>query len=598
VKTSSIYGAFNARWLEPEDVARSFVPTPSFKSLLHLQHSLLMGPRGCGKTTLLKMLTRRAQGVWQRERVPKEPHWADYRLPDFEAIYIPSDTRWSSELESITRDLAESPIVAERAQRAAVSISAVVEATRVFEGLLVDNQVDATELSKALISYLGIGPSIPSFRHIRLKLGGWIDEIHRDLVKRDSPSIERHLDSIPPAFTAHSISAISRACNIFEEFGPAISPGRWALCFDELEIAPDWLQRELFAALRSADQRLLLKLTWSPVIPTHLTLQQERQQDYTAIRMWHGHALDAKPFCKEFATRFLRGQAASQTLTPKDYFGPSPFAQEETDVDQTYAHGTPVWRAMVQLARQDTTFKEYLIDHDLSPDNPVTDSVTARDESLRKIKPLVLLREAYLKGTDDSTQHRSRKNPLLYYGEDAIYAMSEGNPRLLAGLLNELVDLGTKSGVDGTLSVKPDAQSRVLRSASQRTLTGIKAYPVERGSSRRSLSSLVDKLGTYLHSELVTRNFNADPVGSFFIDEDVSPDIEAQIAVGLLIGAFLHVKSSEADIPIAIVGSRIRLSYMLAPYFRFLFRNYRGMRLSTALRISTATHQLMLRPGG
>ena len=41
------------------------------------------------------------------------------------------------------------------------------------------------------------------------------------------------------------------------------------------------------------------------------------------------------------------------------------------------------------------------------------------------------------------------------------------------------------------------------------------------GSRGRSLARLVDKLGRYLHSELCFQEFNADPVGSFFIDEDV-----------------------------------------------------------------------------
>src|SRR5439155_18979670 len=99
--TSSIYGAFNARWLTPEDIARAFVPTTPFKALVKVQHSLLMGPRGCGKTTLLKMLTRPAQTIWWRERVPLFPALAEYPTPDFEAIYIPSDIRWSYELGSI-----------------------------------------------------------------------------------------------------------------------------------------------------------------------------------------------------------------------------------------------------------------------------------------------------------------------------------------------------------------------------------------------------------------------------------------------------------------------------------------------------------------
>ena len=174
--------------------------------------------------------------------------------------------------------------------------------------------------------------------------------------------------------------------------------------------------------------------------------------------------------------------------------------------------------------------------------------------------------------------------------------MSEGNPRLLAGLLSELLDVDGSRMIASSPLVRPESQSRVLQSASQRMLTGIKTYPVAQGSNRRSLSSVVHKLGEFLHSELVTRDFKADPVGSFFVDEDVNANVLASLSLGLLIGAFVHVRSAHGDIPTSIVGSRLRLSYMLAPTYRLLFRNYREMRLSTALRISTATQQLMFRP--
>src|ERR1039458_10589088 len=179
---------------------------------------------------------------------------------------------------------------------------------------------------------------------------------------------------------------------------------------------------------------------------------------------------------------------------------------------------------------------------------------------------------------------------------DLIYAMSEGNPRLLAGLLSELLDVERTAMVNTFPLVRPEVQSRVLHSASQRMLTGIRTYPLERGANHRSLSSVVEKLGRFLHSELVTRDFNADPVGSFFVDEDVSQNVVVVLSLGLLIGAFVHVRSGDGDIPPSITGSRLRLSYMLAPTYRLLFRNYRDMRLSTALRISTATQQLMFRP--
>ncbi len=594
MKTASIYGAFNARWLDPEEVARSFVPTLPFKSLVRLQNSLLMGPRGCGKTTLLKMLTRRAQQVWQSERASKEHQWHDYRSPDFEAIYIPSDVRWSKELSSIPRQLPESPVDAERVQRASVAISALVEATRVFEDITVENELEPTDLLKAMIRHLQLGPTVPSFREVRLKLSGWTDELHARIVKQDSEEIRRYLDTLPAILMTGALSAVRSACNVFMEYGSR-APNRWGLCFDELEIAPRWLQAELFEALRSTDQRFLLKLTWSPVLPTDLMPRQERQHDYAAIRMWHGHVADARPFCKEFGTRFLRDRLGSALITPRDVFGPSPFAQDDTDPDDAYGHGAQMWQVMVRLAQRDVTFREYLLEHELDPDNPIAEEIADRNESLRKVKPIALLREAYLRDlTDLRGRRRSRKNPVLYYGEDSIYAMSEGNPRLLAGLFNDLLDMDLKSLGASSPVVRPDVQSRILHLASQRTLTGIKAYPIRRESRGPSLFDLVEKLGKYLHSELVTKDFNADPVGSFFVDREIAPNILDELSVGLLIGAFIHVKSSDADISTSVLGSRIRMSYMLAPKYGLLFRNYRNMRLSTALRISAASQRLRL----
>lgn len=589
MKTASVFSAFNARWLEPEDVARSFVPTLNFKSLVKFQHSLLMGPRGCGKTTLLKMLTRRAQRVWQ-DRLAAEPQFADYPRPDFEAIYIASDIRWSEELAGLSHTLSEFPIDAERLQRALVAISSIIEATRVFEAIAADDIPDPLALIKALIKHLELGSTVPSFAEIRLRLRSWVEEIQSLLISSQMTALKARLDRLPPAFTGIAPSAVIRACTIFDEYAVSASPTKWALCFDELEIAPEWLQSELFSALRSTDQRFLLKLTWSPLLPTDLTSRQERQHDYATIRMWHGHVLDAKPFCKEFSTRFIRDRFDRTTdLSPRDVFGTSPFAQEDGDSDNVYREGGILWGAMVRLAAGDPSFRKYLVDHDISPTNPVSDDITVRDESLRKVKPLVLLRDAYLNYRNPNrVTARSRKNPQLYYGEDAIYAMSEGNPRLLAGLLSDLLDLQTNSNGSLSPQIKPLEQSRVLSAASQRSLAGIKAYPSRKAVPSHALARLVDRMGEFLHSELVVREFNPDPVGTFLIDPDVSKDTLDQITIGLLIGAFVHVRSQETDIPRSIVGSRIRLSYMLSPYYQLLFRNLRDIRLSVALRTTNS----------
>lgn len=590
VNTSSIYGAFNARWLSPEDVARAFVPTPHLQGLVRFQNSLLMGPRGCGKTTLLKMLTRPAQSVWASERVAREPELRRYPTPDFEAVYIPSDARWSYEVSSLALELPADPVLAERAQRAIVSLSGLLEATKTFQVIMDEEETHPEPLLKALISAFSFGRTVPRFADVRLRLLSFSDAIRSSIVSRDVNQLGRTIDSLPHAFTGQALDTLERACLVFEECAGARSQKRWALCFDELEIAPQWLQKELLRSLRSFDQHFLLKLTWSPVLPDDLE-GPERHQDFATIRMWHAHAANARPFCKEFATRFIRDKLKVENLTPHEVFGRSPFGSEE-DKDpgiEAYAPGTEIWDTMVDVAKIDHSFGGYLEEHGVDPKNPVAESTSQKDEVLRKAKPIVLLRQAYLKGEIQDSRRlvrRSRKYPTLYYGEDTIYSMSEGNPRLLAGLLDDLFDAEPRQlFVSRSPRLRPETQARVLFAASQRVLTTIKAYPVPASKGKLTLADLIDQLGNFLSFELVGKTFNADPVGSFTVDDEIGPELRAEIATGLLIGAFVHIGSTISDVPVSVLGSRLRLSHMLAPSYRLLFRNFRPLRLSKILKL-------------
>ncbi len=588
MRTESSYSAFNARWLDPEEVARSFVPTGHYANLVRPQHSLLMGPRGCGKTTLLKMLTRRALQVWIGEKRSSQEHNVTISLPNFEAIYIPSDVRWSAELEAVTREVDLSTIDAERTQRALVAVSCLIEATRVFQDILDANDEDPTALLKTLVSHFDLGRIVPTFAEVRLKLQFWAEQINSYLVRRNVTGLVSLIDSFHPAFTGHALDTLIRACSVFSEYCPLRKPARWAFCFDELEIAPTWLKTEMFTSLRSTDQRFLLKLTWSPLLPTSLTARQERQHDFAAIRMWHGHVVEARPFCREFSERYIRARLGDGTLTPLSVFGPSLFAQEDDSLAEPYESGSVAWRSMVDLASRDRSFAQYLLKHNLDPTDPRTEEISVRDETLRKIKPIVLIRDAFYKS--ELGEKRSRKNPTIYFGEDAIYAMSEGNPRLLASLLNDLLDAASVT-TDGRPRVKPEAQSRILTAASHRVRSGIRAYPVRGVPGNRSLFQLLERLGDFVHSELVTKEFNADPLGSFIVGEDTPSDLLEQLEVGLLLGVLVHIRSKENDIPSQIVGARLRLSYVLSPAYKVLFRNYRDIRLSTALRIVVSTQR-------
>jgi hypothetical protein len=585
MRTASIYGAYNARWLTPQEIAKTFVPLPQYRTLTQTHNSLLMGPRGCGKTTLLKMLTVEAGRSYEL-RLDKEPELANQApLPDFTAIYIPSDTRWAYELVSFERVLGQFPTSAMRAQRAMVSISALSEVISVFDLLLEAEPHLNHEVAKALIDEWSERRIVPTLLNLRTRVQSHAAAIRSALNSGVRSNVEDRLDSLPPSWTAHPVDPIVQACEIFESVVPRkLRPPRWGLCFDEIETSPNWLQNELLASLRSVQQRYLLKLTWAPVIPEQLqsakTGPPTERQDFTPIPLWQSHVGDARQFSVALTTKILKDRLRSDDVTPGVMFGRSLFASEELDSAGTYRRGAEIWERVSRLAKKDESFAAYLAKHGLTPNDPYTDDTKTMAEAIRKVKPIVLLRDAWL---DDEKHVRSRKNTSLYAGEDAIYAMSDGNPRWLAGVVNELVDAYQNRGqARGVPLLSADVQDEVLTAASWRMRTLVKHNPADL-ARKMNVYELVEQLGRVCKEQVLGERFTDEPVGSFEVDSRIPQRVALVVERGLLTGAFIYVMRTPHDGVGFVKGARLRLSFMLAPSFGLLFRNYRWISLSTAL---------------
>ena len=584
---STVYGAFNARWLTPEEVAQSFVPVPQFSKVVQNRHSLLMGPRGCGKTTLLKMLTRPAQVVLESN----DTVLGTVERPQFEAIYVPADIKWSFELASLEHLSMFSSDSMERAQRVLVAASAALETLRTFEAMLEGDIESSGALSRALLRAWGLVRTPPRLSDVGAGIRQMCFGIRRAVTDGNQNLLANILTKIPDSLAASATDAISIACDTFEAELPDLRPRRWAICFDELEIAPQWLQRELLSQLRSTDQRYLFKLTWTPVLPEFLREIAQPQADYDDVRLWHSHVMDARAFCRRLAARLIKARLGKD-LSPEEVFGKSLFAAEDRvePSDGTYERGSDIWQSMIELAKRDRSFSDFLLHRGFNPSDPISDSTKEKDECLRKIKPLVLLRETF-RGTDRA---RSRKRVAIYSGEDAIYSMSDGNPRWLSGLLNELLTevsqpVSESATEEGGALLRAPRQAQILSAASRRMMAYVKAFPstLEAGlaSSSQALPALIERIAVYFRREILDREFVLDPVGSFVVDSALRADEKSEIERGLLLGALLYVGGSELDVPDSVEESRVRLSFMFSPLFRLPLRNYRAISLSTILRV-------------
>lgn len=587
------YGAFNARWLSSEEVARTFVPVPQFRQLVHNSHAALLGPRGCGKTTLLKMLTRRALAEWDSHDRAKRFKGA-FDKPPFEAVYIPSDIRWSYELESLRTEPFLTDSLAHQVQRAMVTCGSLRSVVTTLSDLVARDRKAEAAICSALISRWNLEQTISQFTDVRLSLDKLAFTIRSLLLFGKEDELERSLANLPTLFYSFALDAPIDACLVATEaMPPALRPARWALCYDELEISPVWLRSELLAALRSVQQEFLLKLTWSPLLPSGIRTAPDAASDFRAIRLWSSHIQDPRAFCENLAQDFLNDRFPDRGVTPDSFLSRSILAADpDEEPPDAYEVGSTEHVVFKEVAERDESFHRLLKERGLDPSDPVPRSGEDKDQFFRKVKPIALLRREFvLPGKE-----RSRKSVTLFAGKQAVYAMSEGNPRWLLGLLNDLADFGTSLSdlaIKGMVTVKYKDQARLLTNASRRFLTQIKANPT-RDREHLTLFDFICRIGTTFSGELYDRDFPLDPIGSFEVPVGTDRSTIHNVEQLLELGALIHVGRSQQEVPTQVEGSRFRLTFLLAPAFRLPFRTYRPTGVGEALSGRALAGQLEL----
>jgi hypothetical protein len=386
-----------------------------------------------------------------------------------------------------------------------------------------------------------------------------------------------------------------------------IAHSRWALLFDELELAPPVIVKELTRLVRSTDPRLLFKLSVSPYISDtteidslfrarlvdgvavkHDTSSEDippaqEHEDFDAIRLWSPYKKSGEEFCEQLANSVIRKKGFSGS-TIDSILGGSAFDEPDTKtvrIGGAYAPGSAHYVRMDSLASFDASFRSYLSRKGIDLQKSV-DREDDRARTLRKVQGIVIIREAFRK----ESGRRSRKNPKLYSGVKVFYAISESNPRLIIGLLNQMlgdVDPSTK-----TVRVEPSKQAAVYASATARFLAYLRTIPspkIRPQGDSRGLLELVSKIGRFIFDEVVTRPFSDDPHTSFIVDSGTPSDLQEALQRAVNAGAIIWVPGQD-DVTLltSVKGKRFRLSYLLAPSFRLPLQLGRATSLDLILR--------------
>ncbi|MFT4394615.1 hypothetical protein ACLTEW_06735 [Gordonia lacunae] len=595
--------AFNARSMPVAAIVESFAEPIEFERLRRPVNSLLSGPRGSGKTTMMKMLQPAALELWNTEGALH----ASSEIP-YTGVFIATDRAWKRQIRPKLVD--DNPFGPEIDTVAAAAFTTHVlrELTAAMrfrlslpsQGLVKRPRVvlsdpeDRLAMSLARVAHFTeFEPSLKGVWEALTVRMSHLREITKSLKEgRNFP--------IPDWVQVECIGAV---CVFVDLFNDAVRDDQhqWALLFDEMELAPTSIVESLLDAMRGLPQNLLLKLSLSPVQPElsalHVPYAAVDGQDFELIRLSYPHQAASI----DIGSRMLRESCGRRGLEVRDIagiLGRSVFAsgddggggRDRLDNSQSgnpYARNSTLWKKYKRLEKSDPSFSAWLSKNNVQLDGLESLSPVMRAAKLRKIRNLVVVREHYLR---EENRRRSRKSYELYTGADTLLLLCDGNARMLTALLGELVAVVNPE----TRRIDVPVQSLAIDHIIRRFFALIDSSEAVKAPSGEiaTLNQLIQRIGDEFARHVISDPFSDNMALSFTVDKRVTRSTITLLQVGINVGAFVHVpKKSDTLIPIDLVGEQFRLSYVLAPYFGLPVRLGRAINLSTLLVRGSRTRQ-------
>lgn len=609
-RSQSLFDAFNARFLEPEKVGSSFVSSPFLHKIGGPSHTAILGPRGSGKTTLLKMLTLPALLRWSG---PQRDEFV--RNINFLAIYIPASLTWSADYRSFTD------------KRLPKRVSELISVSLFRHGVLVallDAWRDAStpevsadpilkqfslsfepireaSLIRELAGGWGLEPAISSFEGVYDAIRLRIRLLQRlAVIASEGEVLPQTLIGQHPFVADNFLDDISAYWGFLERnFGANF---KLALCFDEIEIASTIVAKTIMQSPRSLDQRFLIKYSAAPFVGAASNIDPAsmptEKNDFELVFLSSFSNIDTRPFSEA-----LFGSLCAKygvTATPDEVLGPSLHSSLFVEIGVARERQSRQYRAsgnhqkrFAALARKDKSFREYTDAKGINLSDLSVGSENQRAAAIRKILWPVLVREEFLFEAEGSSGRGARRRLRskdsisdIYTGAASLFALCEGNPRWVFGLLEPLIQIFASGENSPDLSVKRSDQKRAVERMISAYFALLSSIPNDKSTATiKSLVDIIDRIGTYFQNSVLGNSFNPDPALSFTVDDGVSAEIRDLVGKGINIGAFVTANETKSHGYRVgeISGLRVRLSNILAPNYKLPLTSGRNVTLSTII---------------
>lgn len=581
MSTGTIFDVLNARYVAPDQIAQTFIAPSQFKTLVKPGNSLLVGARGTGKTTLLKMLKMSAFEAWDspdKEDISKNL--------DYLTAFIANDRNWSSRVNDFAaqfedielQDVARRAVISNQVLRSIVKTASEVFRSGHVHDHLRSNGVDPLEAEirfsrltgKQILGSEGYLSTADVDFAFSSRSDAFITDVNAmRYVGITEKEVLNNNKWVFSDFLA-PLRAVAQAFNHIVDM-PHL---KWCLCFDELELAHKSIRNTLFSYLRGADPSFYFKLATVPFVDDISEFQAENapktQHDFAVIELWNVKKDQKSSFMHSIAASVLRKQGVTGIGIEK-VLGNSDRVFEELS-EARYSNGSKFFHNFLDLADHDPSFRDYMAKRGTGVHDFYTMTEDRRAAVFRKIQGIVLVRNAFrrrVRGSNISAQHhivrRTGARGQIYSGSQNIIDLCDNNPRFLLAVLDPLIAEFKRTG----RQISPEQQIDSISQVSKQVTSVLKGEGIHPPYARiDSVYRLIQRIGDFFADQIHGPIFNPDPVLSFTISKDAPPALTKAIAYAIREGALLlegdYAGSYLRD---GLADKRMRLAYLFAPDF-------------------------------
>ncbi|CAM2844361.1 hypothetical protein [Vibrio mytili] len=554
----SVSDSFNAKTSTTEDLCETFITNEFYDKLACPNHCIMIGPRGSGKTTLMRMLDIESLELWTSEKA------SEYRKTiNYSGVFIPTDRYWKTQYQKIENKLKDDEISKKEKLRydTAIILLEQLFSYHVFENLLSvvnyrcsrtikkKNNFKNVELTKesevelvfSLKSILNVEPRINSLKSLLAEVilkKQLISNAVNNLISNDDVDVQKVGDF---DLISNLESVVAIVNTYFEE-----KSGKWAFLFDELELAPNQIIKPLVNEMRGGHKDIIFKLALSPyhkgVSITDDTDSAMKAQDIELIDLTGLSDNGGNNFANSLCTALFQRKGLYNNI--EHYFE----EPKDINIDKDFS----------DLSAKDPSFNNYLIERGFK-----SDIYTNQDSQLRKIKFIVHLRN--FKRSKDGKKH-ARRRPADYYGGfENICKAVEYNPRMLIGLMNKFIS----HAKEGKVSLNQQLISLQEYFHDYRSLLGTIA--VDSGDNKfNNIYDLISEIAQFFRDEIHGPQFKTQPKGSIAIKSKISDELNEIIGYALNAGALIPIDTEIGSLNDLNSSKRCRLSYIFSHHYDLL----------------------------